>query len=129
MGFEGLPKFVVKHLQNIAQSEGFVERYDVEQKSGSNVGDGYSATLLSIKVIGYRRKAANTEPELDELALVCKLQSDNVIRKELFKPDRLFRQEIIMYNDILPALAGFQSKHENPINGFTDCILKCYLGY
>lgn len=126
MVFDGLPVFVVDHLKRIAKKEGFVDGFEVKHESGSNVGDGFMATMLSIKLIGYRRQAPSGDLELDELALVCKLQPSNVARQENFSSDRLFRREVFTYTTILPVLMGFQEQHGVPEDqafaGFPNCF-------
>lgn len=103
MGFDGLPNFVVGHLQRIANQEGFLEGYDVKQQAGSNVGDGFNSNLLSIKLFGLRRKKTlSGEPEHDELALMCKLLPIDISHQENFDSERWFQQEVNMYNNILP---------------------------
>lgn len=125
MGIVGLPGFVLDHLTRIAQQEGFIDGYDVKHESGSKVGDGCMATMLAIKLSGYRRKEPTSELEMDELALVCKVQPSNVARQENFSSELVFRREVYVYTKLLPALVAFQKLHGIPdreaFTGFPKC--------
>lgn len=124
MGFDYvLPDFVGAHLDRIAKAEGFAEGYDVKHESGSKVGDGFNASILSIKLIGYRNLV------LEELALICKLQPGNVDRQGSFGSAAIFRQEVSMYKDLLPCLISFQEKHGVPKEVTFTGFPKCYSAF
>lgn len=129
MGFDGLPSFVVQHLLRIAHEEGFSEEYDVKHESGSKTGDGFMSSLLSIKLVGLRRQKASSKLELDELALICKLPPNNVTRQENFVSERIFRQEVYVYNNVLPTLTAFQEECKFPKEYLFTCFPKCYVAF
>lgn len=128
MGFDGLPSFVVDHLRRIAKQEGFDKDFEVKHESGSKAGDGFMSTLLSIKIVGRRRKESSADhPELDELALICKIQTSGSAFKENFGSHLVFRCEVFMYNVVLPALVAFQLEHRVPAEAAFGCFPKCYV--
>lgn len=129
MGFDGLPIYIVKHLQTIAKKEGFVDGYDVKHAAGSNVGDGFASTLLSVKLVGNRKKEPHSDPEPDELALMCKLQPSNAARNENFNLETLFKREVYMFAELLPALVVFQKSHQVPLDVAFTSFPKCYAAF
>lgn len=128
VGFEGLPNFVADHLRTIAQAEGFADGYAVKHEAGSSVGDGFMATLLSVKLVGDRRKKPSSGvAELDELALICKLKPANAEFVKNFASDAIFSREVHMYKTILPALLNFQAEHGVPAEWAFTALPKCYV--
>lgn len=70
--------------------------------------DGLSSILLSIKLAGYRRKEpTDVRLDLDELALICKVQPSIAAHQESFDSELMFQREVYMYTKLLPALASF----------------------
>lgn len=125
MNIEGVPSFLVPYLQRIAKSEKFADGYDVKHEPGSKSGDGYMSTMLSIKLIGFR----HGDLKLSELPLICKLQPENVDRQENCASDLIFRHEVRMYNEILPALIQFQNGHNIPNEFAFTSFPKCYAAF
>lgn len=118
-----LPEFLVKQFAVIAKDNGFTE-YTLEQEAGSKHGDGFIATMMSIKLRGTR--SIDGQDNHDELHLICKLLPDNAARVELFNSSALFGREVLMYNTFLPILIDFQAeKGLTEENGFFD-FPKCY---
>lgn len=90
-----LPPIIAKLLDEIAESEGFTQ-YKIGLKSGSNHGDNYSDSMISVKMIGVKSgessaSSAETWNLLCELAPACKE------RRKLLKTDRCFEREIDIF--------------------------------
>lgn len=68
---------------------------------------------------------ACSKEELWKGSIIYKCLPESIIRREAFKSDELFRNEVAFYNKIWPALSSFQSKWDvkNPFKS----IPKCYL--
>lgn len=126
MGFDGLPSYVVDHLQRIAKEKGFEDGYDVKHEAGSNPDDGFMAKLVSIKLVGNRRKEPNGDLQMDEFAVVCKIQPTSPVRQRSFGSELVFQREVYMYNVVLPALVEFQKEHRVPDGVAFTCFPKCY---
>lgn len=119
-----LPQFVLKHLEQIAKDEGFME-YEIEQADGSNFGDGFAATLISATFVGTRQ--INDEiRQKERLSLMCKIQSPSAMHQEQFNSSMLFDREIYVYEKLLPTLNDLQrEKGLSEENGFFN-YPKCY---
>lgn len=61
-----------------------------------------------------------------EGSIVYKCLPESILRREAFKSDELFCNEVAFYNKIWPALSKFQSQWERVTHPFKS-IPKCYL--
>lgn len=106
-----LPNFVSKMVNEVAQSEGFIN-YKIEQNSDSDHGFGLSGIILSIKLYGERlnRNNNNGTNEIDTLHLICKMAPPNKERREGFQSKVLFEREITLYTRVLPLFVKFQQE-------------------
>lgn len=59
-------------------------------------------------------------------SIIYKCLPDSILRREAFKSDELFCNEVAFYNKIWPSLSYFQQQWERVKNPF-KCIPKCYL--
>lgn len=120
-----LPARLLHHLDVVAKAEGFGE-YTIEHEAGSNIGDGFMATMLAVTIIG-KTTDVDSPHRGNQLSLICKLKPANATRQENFQTDLVFDREVMMYNVILPALAKFQrDKGIGESNGLS-AYPKCYL--
>lgn len=120
-----LPAFVTKHLNRIAENEGFIDGFTVEHEAGSKVGDGFMADMVSLRLVGSRKNASG-ELLQDKLALICKLKPANAARLEQFSTDKVFKREVFVYNTLLPQIDAFQKEHNVPSELRFSSFPKCY---
>jgi len=71
--------------------------------TGSGRGDNYTAMLYRVRIQGMTR---NGEPW--KRSLIYKCLPDNPARRQAFKSDVLFRNEVAFYTQALPVLLQFQ---------------------
>lgn len=121
MGSDSIPQFLLKHFENIAIKEGFLN-YTLEHEAGSKHGDGFVASMISVKICGER--AVDGEIQADKLNLICKLLPPANIGFEFRLP---FEQEVFIYNQILPLLTKFQTKLGLSESDGFFAFPKCYL--
>lgn len=129
MSNDSLPTFLINHLHTIALKEGFEEGYDVKHNLGSKLDEGFMAELLSITIVGNRRKESSVDLQTDELSLVCKLQPRAAAFRESFGSELVFQSEVFMYNTILPALVKFQKDHGVTKEYSFTCFPKCHVAF
>lgn len=114
-----IPDYLRSLLERIAIREGFADGYRIISRSGSKVGDGFIAEMLSVVISGNRNGVAD-----DELVLVCKIPPTNEVRQKMAVD--LFNREIASYEKLLPALVEFQrEKGIGEDEGFY-AFPKCY---
>lgn len=92
-----LPAFVVRHLDDIARSEGF-GTYTIEHKAGSKHGDGFMSNMLAITL----KEATRS------LSLICKLQ---LAISSGADSTSVFEREVEMYRTVLPQLEALQTRY------------------
>lgn len=119
-----LPQYVIDLLQEIGREEGFVEPIiDIAPESG-NI-NGFAGVLTKVSIIGRRRSSHHHETD-GSLHLLCKLAPSNQKWLHELDIDRAFEREALMYNEILPLMAKFQSeKGLTRAEGFS-VYPKCY---
>lgn len=115
-----IPDFVLTILDEIAKTEGFTEVDKVFQ-AGSNHGDNFVGIMTSVTLKGIRNGLAGAE-----LHLLCKLEPENVHRREAFKTSFAFSREVYAYNHILPKFLEFQRKKGLTESQWFTAYPKCY---
>ncbi|CAK1594209.1 unnamed protein product [Parnassius mnemosyne] len=93
---------------------------------GTKRGDNYTSMVYRISLKGIRKKDAESTEEPWESSIIYKCLPESVMRREAFKSDELFCNEVAFYTKIWPTLIKFQSQWEKVANPF-KCIPKCYL--
>uniref|UniRef100_A0A2A4JB62 CHK kinase-like domain-containing protein n=1 Tax=Heliothis virescens TaxID=7102 RepID=A0A2A4JB62_HELVI len=100
-----------------------------EGAPGSKRGDNYTSMVYRISMTGIRRyvepDGSSETDEPWEYSIIYKCLPESILRREAFKSDELFCNEVAFYNKIWPALLNFQ-KQWNVHNPFKS-IPKCYL--
>jgi hypothetical protein len=71
--------------------------------TGSGRGDNYTAMLYRVRVQG-----TTQDGELWRRSLIYKCLPDNATRRQAFKSDVLFKNEVAFYTQALPVLLEFQ---------------------
>ncbi|XP_045454768.1 uncharacterized protein LOC123664216 [Melitaea cinxia] len=103
---------------------------DFEGAPGSKRGDNYTSMVYRVTLKGSRKhidQDGTTEViEPWEGSIVYKCLPESILRREAFKSDELFCNEVAFYNKIWPALSKFQSQWERVTHPFKS-IPKCYL--
>ncbi|KAH9639548.1 hypothetical protein HF086_012399 [Spodoptera exigua] len=100
-----------------------------EGAPGSKRGDNYTSMVYRITLTGIRRHVepdgSNESDEPWENTIIYKCLPESILRREAFKSDELFCNEVAFYTKIWPALLDFQKQWNIP-NPF-KAIPKCYL--
>jgi hypothetical protein len=109
--------YMTECLDKVAKAEGF-DKYEVTIDHGSSVGDGF---------IGILFKATLKEVDNDkQLTVVIKSPPVSKARREDFGAMGLFKREVIVYNEMLPAFVKFQEERKiSKAQGFFE-FPKCY---
>ncbi|KAJ0172023.1 hypothetical protein K1T71_011996 [Dendrolimus kikuchii] len=101
-----------------------------EGAPGSKRGDNYTSMVYRITLKGLQK---HEEPDGSfenetpwESSIIYKRLPESIIRREMFKSDELFCNEVAFYNKIWPALCIFQKQWGKVKNPFRQ-IPKCYL--
>lgn len=101
----------------------FIDSY--EEKQGSGRGDNYTATLYRIQLTGHWMCSPDDDSKQKwEKSVICKRLPENTVRREAYKSDKLFRNEVEFYTNIIPELIKFQ---ETRTDNVFQAIPKCYL--
>lgn len=109
--------YMRESLDKVASSEGFVN-YDIKVDHGSAIGDGF---------VGLMFKATIRELDSDKvLSVLLKSPPENYVRRHDFGALALFKREVLMYNEVLPAFVKFQEERKiKAPQGFFE-FPKCY---
>jgi hypothetical protein len=100
--FPGLPYFFpfkILHNQNVTKQVFSM----LQVATGSGRGDNYTAMLYRVLVRGTTQAGVSWKR-----SLIYKCLPDNPTRRQAFKSDVLFRNEVAFYTQALPALLNFQ---------------------
>ncbi|XP_017490721.1 PREDICTED: uncharacterized protein LOC108378927 isoform X1 [Rhagoletis zephyria] len=94
-----------------------------EEEQGSGRGDNYTATLYRTHLSGQRKSTTDGKKQKWEKNLICKRLPEDVQRREAYKSDKLFRNEVLFYTEILPELLRFQcTKTEKAFEATPKCF-------
>lgn len=104
-------------LDKVAIAEGFAN-YEVKVDHGSAIGDGFVGVLFKVTI---------QERDSDrKLSLVLKSPPESYARRHQFDSMSLFKREVFVYSDVLPAFVKFQEEKKiNKSLGFFD-FPKCF---
>ncbi|XP_037036438.1 uncharacterized protein LOC119074414 [Bradysia coprophila] len=95
----------------------------LEEAQGSGRGDNYTAALYRILLKGYRTNQEGKRIKWEK-SVICKRLPDSKARREAYRSEELFRNEVEFYNRILPDLLKYQQKKTNDV---LRAIPHCYL--
>ncbi|XP_013173287.1 PREDICTED: uncharacterized protein LOC106121991 [Papilio xuthus] len=101
-----------------------VDIQEFEGAPGTKRGDNYTSMVYRISLKGIKKK--EEESEAWEGSIIYKCLPESILRREAFKSDELFCNEVAFYNKIWPTLAKFQSQWDK-VNHPFKAIPKCYL--
>ncbi|XP_038221246.1 uncharacterized protein LOC119839121 [Zerene cesonia] len=99
-----------------------IEEY--EGAPGSKRGDNYTSMVYRITLKGHKHPDSE-EKQPWTGSIIYKCLPESILRREAFKSDELFCNEVAFYNKIWPALSAFQDQW-NLAHPF-KAIPKCYL--
>lgn len=95
----------------IAQDGTNVEITTLEEEQGSGRGDNYTSMLYRIRAKG--RKLENNGNWISyERAIIYKVLPESKERREAFKSELLFRNEVAFYTNVWPTLNKLQSENK-----------------
>lgn len=117
MNLSDLPTFLEKLVNQICEENGFSD-YIINIQNGSNVGDGFSSQLISIKII-----ERNNEKKLD---LLCKLAPSNANHRKEFLSHVMFDREATFYKKVVPTFLEFQKEKNIPKEDQFLSYPKCF---
>lgn len=98
-----------------------------EEAQGSGRGDNYTAALFRIKLKGYTRPNDGSKKLRWERTVICKRLPDCKIKREAFKSEALFRNEVVFYNAIMPEYIAFQRRKTKDSSLMFLAFPRCYL--
>lgn len=122
-----LPSYLLDVLRSIAVREGFRNHVIEQETRNANNHDGFIGSIISLRLIGERKRTTSGPMQPGELPLICKLLPDDEIRRSQYSSEMLFLQECFFYNTIVPAFNKFQEEKGISVEelGFFQ-IPKCY---
>lgn len=82
--------------------------------------------VYRISLKGIKNKDDDKSSEPWENTIIYKCLPESILRREAFKSDELFCNEVAFYNKIWPTLSKFQSQWDKVKHPFKS-IPKCYL--
>uniref|UniRef100_A0A182N6Q7 CHK domain-containing protein n=1 Tax=Anopheles dirus TaxID=7168 RepID=A0A182N6Q7_9DIPT len=88
-----------------------------EEAQGSGRGDNYTAALFRIALKGHTQPEGSSKKLKWEKSVICKRLPDCKIKREAFKSEALFRNEVVFYNTIMPEYIDFQRRQMTPATG------------
>ncbi|XP_012268814.2 uncharacterized protein LOC105693451 [Athalia rosae] len=101
----------------IAKDEPDVEIVSFEEEPGSGRGDNYTSMLYRLRVMGMKQQKNTTERVKWQRAIIYKVLPDSRERREAFKSETLFRNEVAFYTRVWPALNALQSRGRRVFDG------------
>ncbi|XP_011497318.1 PREDICTED: uncharacterized protein LOC105361757 isoform X2 [Ceratosolen solmsi marchali] len=100
----------------IAKEEPEVEITSLEEAPGSGRGDNYTSMLYRLSVKG--RKFIEPGDHVPwERSIIYKVLPESKERREAFKSELLFRNEVVFYTRVWPALAELQANGRTVFEG------------
>ncbi|XP_052888736.1 uncharacterized protein LOC128297178 [Anopheles moucheti] len=88
-----------------------------EEAHGSGRGDNYTAALFRIALKGHTQPEGSSKKLKWEKSIICKRLPDCKIKREAFKSEALFRNEVVFYNTIMPEYIDFQRRQLDAVFG------------
>ncbi|XP_049817785.1 uncharacterized protein LOC109602607 [Aethina tumida] len=122
----GETKVTLEFLQNLFKEiEPTVTVESYEESLGSERGDNYTASLYRIELKGYSHKP-DEEKEPWSKSLIYKCLPDSPVRREAFKSEKLFRNEVAFYTKVLPLFQKFQDEKKSVLPVTFNATPTCY---
>lgn len=114
---DGSNKLMLDEIRElITEDEPNVEIDSLEEEPGSGRGDNYTSMLYRVKAKG--RKLLKNEGYINyECAIIYKILPESKKRREAFKSELLFRNEVVFYKHVWPALNRLQSNGRKVFSG------------
>ncbi|CAL1673784.1 unnamed protein product [Lasius platythorax] len=114
---DGSNKLTLEDVRElIIENEPDVEIHSLEEEPGSGRGDNYTSMLYRIQAKG--RKLLKKEEWINyECAIIYKILPESKKRREAFKSELLFRNEVVFYKHVWPALNRLQSNDRRVFSG------------
>ncbi|XP_001605555.2 uncharacterized protein LOC100121953 [Nasonia vitripennis] len=106
----------------IAAEEPDVEILSMDEALGSGRGDNYTSMLYRLSVKGRKRGPAGEEQPW-ERSIIYKVLPESQERRDAFKSELLFRNEVVFYTKVWPALMELQTEGKVVFNG----VAKIYI--
>lgn len=100
----------------IIEDEPNVEIDSLEEEPGSGRGDNYTSMLYRVKAKG-RKLLKDKEYINYECAIIYKILPESKKRREAFKSELLFRNEVVFYKHVWPALNRLQLNGRKVFSG------------
>ncbi|XP_055637740.1 uncharacterized protein LOC129776235 [Toxorhynchites rutilus septentrionalis] len=100
-----------------------------EESKGADRGDNYTAALFRLTLKGHTPSSDGSKKLRWEKTVICKRLPDCKVKREAFKSETLFRNEVEFYNTIMPEFLAFQKRKSGSGNAseiFT-AVPQCYL--
>ncbi|XP_057322277.1 uncharacterized protein LOC130665746 [Microplitis mediator] len=92
----------------ISKDEPEVEILSLDEEPGSGRGDNYTSMLYRMRVNG-RKRLKSGELVAWNTAIIYKVLPESKARREAFKSESLFKNEVVFYNKVWPALNELQT--------------------
>lgn len=92
----------------ISKDEPEVEILSLDEEPGSGRGDNYTSMLYRMRVNG-RKRLKSGEVVAWNTAIIYKVLPESKARREAFKSESLFKNEVVFYNKVWPALNELQT--------------------
>lgn len=117
-GGDGSNKLTLDDVREliIKNIEPDVEIHSLDEEPGSGRGDNYTSMLYRVRAKG--RKLLKKEEWINyECAIIYKILPESKKRREAFKSELLFRNEVVFYKHVWPALNSLQSNDRRVFSG------------
>lgn len=100
----------------ISKNEPNVDIISLDEEPGSGRGDNYTSMLYRVRAKG-RKLLENKKWINFECAIIYKVLPESKKHREAFKSELLFRNEVVFYTHVWPALNKLQSNNKKVFNG------------
>lgn len=96
--------------------------------AGSGRGDNYTAMLYRVALKGRRAGQERQDGPEWRGSLICKVLPTSARRRDAYKSDALFRNEVAFYTRALPALRRFDARRGGGTTAScTAAVPRCFL--
>lgn len=101
----------------IIKDEPDVEITSLDEEPGSGRGDNYTSMLYRVRAKGRKQSKGDEEWMKYECAIIYKILPESKKRREAFKSELLFRNEVAFYKYVWPALNRLQLNGKKVFGG------------
>ncbi|CAK9824807.1 hypothetical protein ANTRET_LOCUS2914 [Anthophora retusa] len=117
MDQEGHVRLTLEYVRElITKDEANVEITSLEEEPGSGRGDNYTSMLYRVRAKG-RKQVTNSKWINYECAIIYKVLPQSRERREAFKSELLFQNEVAFYTHVWPALDKLQTNGRKVFSG------------